>query len=72
MPDATWFNPRRRRLYVAVGKPGVVDVIDTERMLLAQTAVSEVGARTTAFDGDQHLPYAFRPASCAAAVYEDQ
>lgn len=70
-PDAIWFNRQRRRLYVAVGDPGKIEVIDTERMALVESVASEVGAKTTAFDHDRQRLYVFLPRSCAAAVYED-
>jgi DNA-binding beta-propeller fold protein YncE len=69
-PDAIWFNPRRRRLYVAIGDPGMIDVIDTERMVLVETVPTEVGAHTTAFDNGRQRLYVFLPRSCGAAVYE--
>ncbi len=69
-PDAIWFDGRRRRLYVAVGDPGVIDVIDTERMELVDSVVTEAGAKTTAFDPTRRRLYVFLPARCGAAVYE--
>lgn len=72
VPDAIWFNPGRRRLYVAVGMPGVIDVIDTKMMLLAETVASDIGAHTTAFDHDRQRLYVFRPESCDAAIYEER
>jgi DNA-binding beta-propeller fold protein YncE len=68
-PDAIWFDRQRRRLYVAVGDPGQIDVIDTERMALVESVATEVGAKTTAFDHDRQRLYVFLPASCGAAVY---
>ncbi len=68
-PDAIWFNRPRRRLYVAVGNPGMIDVIDTERMALVESVATEVGAKTTAFDHDRQRLYVFLPGSCGAAVY---
>ena len=70
-PDAIWFNARARRLYVAIGTPGVIDVIDTANMVVAQTIVTEEGAHTTAFDHDRQRLYVFMPGQCAAAVYEE-
>ncbi len=70
-PDAIWFNALTRRLYVAVGASGRIDVVDTERMFLAEFVATEVGAKTTAFDNDRQRLYVFLPRTCAAAVYED-
>jgi DNA-binding beta-propeller fold protein YncE len=71
-PDAIWYNPARSYLYVAVGKPGVLDVIDTREMQLAQELPTEGGAHTTAFDRPRQLLYVFLPGSCQAAVYEEK
>jgi DNA-binding beta-propeller fold protein YncE len=69
-PDAIWFNRQRRTLYVAVGDPGVIDVIDTERMTLVETVATDIGAHTTAFDQGRQRLYVFLPERCVAAVYE--
>jgi hypothetical protein len=58
-------------LYVAIGRPGVVDVVDTREMALAQELPTEAGAHTTAFDRTRHLLYVFLPSRCQAAVYEE-
>jgi DNA-binding beta-propeller fold protein YncE len=70
-PDAIWHNPTRSRLYVAIGRPGVVDVIDTRVMAVAQEVATETGAHTTAFDRLRQLLYVFLPDSCRAAVYRE-
>ncbi len=71
-PDAIWYNPSRLYLYVAIGQPGVLDVIDTQIMGLVQEIQTEGGAHTTAFDRARQLLYVFLPSSCRAAVYEEQ
>ncbi len=71
-PDAIWYNPDRSRLYVAIGQPGVLDVVDTQEMGLAQELPTEGGAHTTAFDRTRQLLYVFLPSSCQAAVYEEK
>ncbi len=71
-PDAIWYNPGRLYLYVAIGQPGVLDVIDTQIMELVQELQTEGGAHTTAFDRTRQLLYVFLPSSCRAAVYEEQ
>jgi DNA-binding beta-propeller fold protein YncE len=70
-PDAIWHNPDRSRLYVAIGHPGVVDVVDTREMALAQECATEAGAHTTAFDRARQLLYVFLPRSGRAAVYKE-
>ncbi len=70
-PDAIWYNPDRSHLYVAIGQPGLVDVVDTREMALAQALPTEAGAHTTAFDRTRRRLYVFLPRSCRAAVYEE-
>lgn len=71
-PDAIWHNADRSRLYVAIGQPGVLDVVDTREMARVQEVVTEVGAHTTAFDSARQRLYVFLPTSCQAAVYEER
>jgi DNA-binding beta-propeller fold protein YncE len=70
-PDATWYNPRLERLYVAVGDPGVVDVVDCRGLAVAERVSTEAGAKTTAFDPDRQRLYVFLPRSGRAAVYDE-
>jgi DNA-binding beta-propeller fold protein YncE len=70
-PDAIWFNAQRQLLYVAIGEPGLIDVVDCDRMTLAERLTTEQGAHTTAFDVDRQRLYVFLPHSCRAAVYEE-
>lgn len=69
-PDAIWYNPDGSHLYVAVGQPGVLDVIDTRDMTLAHEVVTEAGAHTTAFDRRRQRLYVFLSGSGRAAVYD--
>jgi len=71
-PDAIWYNADRSRLYVAIGQPGVISVVDTRGMVLAHELPTEGGAHTTAFDRTRQLLYVFLPRSCHAAVYEEK
>jgi DNA-binding beta-propeller fold protein YncE len=70
-PDAVWYSFTAQCLYVAIGEPGVVDVIDTHSLSVAQQLITEQGAHTTAFDGQRRRLYVFLPRSCQAAVYEE-
>jgi DNA-binding beta-propeller fold protein YncE len=70
-PDAIWFNPARSRLYVGVGNPGLLDVIDTERGTVLESIPVEAGAKTSAIDIERQRLYVFMPLSCAAAVFEE-
>jgi DNA-binding beta-propeller fold protein YncE len=70
-PDAMWYNPVRSCLYVAIGPRGVIDVVDTREMRLAQEVPTEEGAHTTAFDRARQLLHVFLPRRCRAATYEE-
>jgi DNA-binding beta-propeller fold protein YncE len=70
IPDAIWHNRRLTRLYVAIQDPGVIDVVNTETMTVDEQIATEVGAHTTAFDGQRQRLYVFLP-SCRVAVYEE-
>src|SRR5437870_3754719 len=70
-PDVIFFNARLRHLYVAVGEPGVIDVLDTESWRRIETVPTERGAHTLAFDARHDMVYAFLPETHRAAVYHD-
>jgi DNA-binding beta-propeller fold protein YncE len=70
-PDAIWFNQERHLLYVAIGDPGLVDVIDTRALRRTEQVVTEAGAHTTAFDAARQRLTVFLPASCRAAIYQE-
>ena len=55
----------------AIGKPGVIDVIDIHKMTLVEEIHTEEGAHTFAFDNARQRLYAFLPHSCRAAVYKE-
>jgi DNA-binding beta-propeller fold protein YncE len=68
-PDVVFFNRQHRQLYVAVGDPGVIDVLDTGAMAPLGTVATEQGAHTTALAPAGDRVYAFLPASHRAAIY---
>ncbi len=70
-PDAIWFNPAQKALYVAIGKPGLVQVVDTEKLDVRESISTGAGAHTTAFDRQRQRVYVFLPETCSAAVYEE-
>lgn len=72
VPDVVFFNPRRQRLYVAIGDPGVVQVLETAPIGPRQVVTTEAGAHTTAFDLASETLYVFLPHSHRAAVYRDR
>jgi len=69
VPDVVWFNPEHRQLYVAVGDPGVVDVLDTASMKSLGSVATEKGAHTTAFPPAGDSLIAFLPQTHRAAIY---
>jgi DNA-binding beta-propeller fold protein YncE len=70
-PDVVFLHPRSRRLYVAIGEPGVIDVIDIDAMRRLEVVPTETGAHTLALDRKRNKVYAFLPQSHRAAVFHD-
>jgi DNA-binding beta-propeller fold protein YncE len=70
-PDVVFLNAQFGRLYVAIGDPGVVDVIDIGAMRRREVVRTEAGAHTLAIDRQRNKLYAFLPKSHRAAVFED-
>jgi len=70
-PDVMFLDRLLGRLYVAVGDPGVIDVIDIHRMRRLETVSTEPGAHTTALDVRGHRLYVFLPTTHRAAVFVD-
>ena len=71
VPDVVFFNAARRRLYVAIGDPGVIEVFDTAPLRRHETIATEAGAHTLSFDATRNIVCAFLPATHRAAVYKD-
>jgi DNA-binding beta-propeller fold protein YncE len=59
------------RCYVAVGDPGVIDVIDVSALSRLESMPTEPGAHTTALDAGRHRLYVFLPPTHRAAVFTD-
>ena len=70
-PDVVFLNSRSRRLYVAIGEPGVIDVVDIGAMSRDQVVPTEAGAHTIALDQKRNKLYAFLPQSHRAAIFVD-
>jgi DNA-binding beta-propeller fold protein YncE len=70
-PDVIFLNPQSGRLYVAIGDPGVIDVIDIAAMRQEEVVPTEAGAHTLALDRKRSKVYAFLPRSHRAAVFVD-
>jgi DNA-binding beta-propeller fold protein YncE len=71
-PDVIFFNAALEHLYVAIGDPGVIDVIATREMKLSDRVSTEKGAHTIAFDPDRNKIYAFLPQTHRAGIYSDE
>ena len=71
VPDVVMHDPGTKRLYVAVGDPGTVTVIDTAALALIETVPTEPGAHTLAYDPAGQTLYVFCPGSGGIAVYVD-
>jgi DNA-binding beta-propeller fold protein YncE len=71
VPDVVFFNRALRRLYVAIGDPGVIEVFDTAPLRRHEAVVTEAGAHTLSFDARRNIVCAFLPGSHRAAVYRD-
>jgi DNA-binding beta-propeller fold protein YncE len=70
-PDVIFLNPQSGRLYVGIGDPGVIDVVDIAAMRREEVVPTEVGAHTLALDRKRSKVYAFLPRSDRAAVFID-
>lgn len=71
-PDVIFLHPQSGHLYVAVGDPGVIDVIDVGAMHRKEVVQTEAGAHTLALDRRRNKVYAFLPRSHRAAVFIDE
>jgi len=70
-PDVIFLHPRSGRLYVAIGDPGVIDVVDIGTMRREEVVPTEAGAHTLALERKRSKVYAFLPQSHRAAVFVD-
>jgi len=70
-PDVIFLDQRSGHLYVAVGDPGVIDVIDIGAMRRTEVVPTEAGAHTLALDRKRSKVYAFLPRSHRAAIFVD-
>jgi len=70
-PDVVFLNRAHRHLYVAIGDPGVIDVIDITAWKTREVIPTERGAHTLAHDESAHRVYAFLPQTHRASVFQD-
>jgi serine/threonine protein kinase, bacterial len=72
VPDVVWHDPEADQLFVAVGDPGRVTVVDTLALRVVETFATEPGAHTLGWDATHRTLYVFCPESGGAALYEQQ
>jgi DNA-binding beta-propeller fold protein YncE len=72
VPDVVMRDPTRKRLYVAIGDPGLVCSFDSERLEQVEEVDTEQGAHTIGWDPVSRALYVFCPGSGGAAVYEER
>lgn len=70
-PDVIMTDEESKRLFVAVGIPGVVEVIDETTLAKIETIWTEPGAHTIAWDPDGRTLYAFVPNKSGALALAD-
>lgn len=71
VPDVIFLQPSTSRMYVAIGDPGVIDVVDIDSMRREEVAQTEAGAHTLALERKRNKVYAFLPQSHRAAVFHE-
>lgn len=71
-PDVIFLDAALSRLYVAIGDPGVIDVVDVAAWRRREVVPTERGAHTLALDESAHRIYAFLPETHRAALFEDR
>ncbi len=72
VPDVVMHDPDLRRLYVAIGEPGVVCSFNSDRLEQVETIATEQGAHTLGWDPVDRCLYVFCPGSGGAALYEER
>src|SRR5665213_1965436 len=68
-PDAIRFNPVSNHVYLAIGKPGVVQVVAARSMAVVETVETRPGAPTLALDARRQELYVFCPPICSLRAY---
>jgi hypothetical protein len=58
-------DPSLRRLYVAIGEPGLVCSFDSERLRPVEVVETEPGAHTMCWDADRSSLFVFCPRATA-------
>jgi DNA-binding beta-propeller fold protein YncE len=69
-PDVVFLSQSLAHLYVAIGDPGVIDVIDIGAWRTVETVPTGPGAHTIAHDQGANRLYAFLPQTHRASVFQ--
>ena len=72
VPDVVMLDHELKRVYVAVGDPGVVCSFDSDRLELLEPVETERAAHTIGWDPVGRCLYVFCPGSGGAQVYEER
>ena len=72
LPDVVMLDPALRRVYVAIGDPGVVCSFDCDRLEPLEQVETEPGAHTCGWDPDGRCLYVFCPDRRGALVFEER
>jgi hypothetical protein len=72
VPDVVMHDADLRRLYVAIGDPGLVCCFDSDRLEQLETVETERGAHTIGWDPTSRCLYVFCPQSGGATLFEEQ
>lgn len=70
-PDVIFLDRALQHLYVAIGDPGTIDVIDTAAWRRLEVVPTERGAHTLALDESAHRVFAFLPGTHRASIHDD-
>jgi DNA-binding beta-propeller fold protein YncE len=71
VPDVVMHDFDLRRLYVAIGEPGLVCSFSSDRLEQLETVETERGAHTIGWDPDARCLYVFCPGSGGATLFEE-
>ena len=66
-----WLNADRHRLYCAIGKHGIIEVIDTQKTIVDEKVTRKKEHTPSHSIKEGKKLYAFLPKSCRAAVYKE-
>jgi YVTN family beta-propeller protein len=69
-PDAVWYNDATESVFVAVGDPGLLHVINSRTLRVEETIKTGLGTHTTALDARRQQLFLFRPSTCDVAAYD--